>query len=208
MSRSRHTQYIVANAFREPIVAMFGRMPKCCARLLLRTFRWSDSFVGYGIRYLCVRRLAKRCGKKVLIFPGCMLFWLENCEIGENVTIHDFCYVDGVGGVVIGDNVRIAHNCSIISGQHRYDVPGKTIFESGYVMGLIEIGSDVWLATGAVVTPGVKIGQGAVIGANSVVTKDVQSYSVTAGIPARFLKHRFGNTSGTSGESMEATGDG
>lgn len=72
-----------------------------------------------------------------------MLHRLENYEIGENVTIHDFCYIDGIAGVKIGDNTRIAHNCSIISGQHKYNIPGETIFGSGYIKSHISIGSDV-----------------------------------------------------------------
>ena len=90
-----------------------------------------------------IKQLAKSYGDKVLIFPGCTLHWLENYEIGENVTIHDFCYIDGIAGVKIGDNTRIAHNCSIISGQHKYDIPGETIFGSGYIKSHISIGSDV-----------------------------------------------------------------
>jgi acetyltransferase-like isoleucine patch superfamily enzyme len=154
-------------------------------------FRWSDGFVGYGIRYLCVNRLARSCGKKVLIFPGCILHWLENCRIGENVTIHDFCYIDAIGGITIGDDVRIAHNCSVITGQHKYDVPDKTIIDSGYTTAAVSIGNDVWVGTGAVILQGVTINDGAVIGANAVVTRDVPAYTVAAGNPAAVIKNRF-----------------
>jgi acetyltransferase-like isoleucine patch superfamily enzyme len=156
------------------------------------------------MRYLCVKRLAKSCGRKVLIFPGCSLFWLENCEIGENVTIHDFCYIDAVGGVKIGDNTRIAHNCSIISGQHKYDIPGKTIIDSGGTKDAVSIGCDVWLSTGAVITQGLSVGDGAVVGANSVVTKDVAPDSLVGGVPAKFIKGRFDTINDEAGKTEKA----
>lgn len=157
--------------------------------------------MGYGMRYLCVNRLSKCCGRKVLIFPGCSFFWLENCEIGENVTIHDFCCIDAIGGVKIGDNTRIAHNCSIISGQHKYEIPDKAIVDSGYTKASISIGCDVWLSTGVVITQGLSIGDGAVVGANSVVTKDVAPYSVVGGVPAKFIKDRFDTKSDEAAKS-------
>lgn len=201
MTRSRKSQFEIIYKMRRLAVALFGIVPKYLARVLLRTFRWSESFVGYGMRYLCVNRLAKCCGKKVVIFPGCVLHWLENCEIGENVSIHDFCYIDAIGGVKIGDNTRIAHNCSIITGQHRYDVPEQTVVDSGYTKAKIVIGSDVWLGTGVVVLQGVTIGGGAVVGANSVVTKDVAPYSLVGGVPAKFIKSRFDTKSDEAAKS-------
>ena len=194
MTRSRTLEYKIVKVFRIPAVSFFKIIPKSFVRVILRMFRWSESAFGFGIRYLCVQRLSKACGKKVIIFPGCMLHWLENCSIGENVSIHDFCYIDAVGGIKIGNDTRIAHNCSIISGMHNYDVPNKTIVESGGTTAPVEIGEDVWLATGVVILQGVTVGKGSVVGANSVVTKDVKSYSVVGGIPAEFIKPRFEKT--------------
>ena len=55
----------------------------------------------------------------------------------------------------------------------------------------VTIGNDVWIGHGAVIMPGISIGNGAVIGANAVVTKNVEAYAVHAGVPAKFLKWRF-----------------
>ncbi len=204
MTRSRKLQVTLANYVRKPIYAAFSIIPKYYVHVLLRTFRWSETFIGYGIRYLCVKRLAKSCGEKVLIFPGCILHWLENCDIGENVTFHDFCYIDALGGVRIGDNTRIAHNCSIISAQHGFDVPGKLLVDSGYTCAKITIKSDVWLATGVVVMQGISIGEGAIVGANSVVTKDVEPYTIVAGVPTKFIKNRFETTPDNSCANNQA----
>jgi len=191
MSRSRKLEYKLFGALQIPLVFMFTLLPSFFVRRLLRCFRWSESAFAYGIRYLCVQKLSKKAGKKVLVFPACILHWLENCEFGENVSIHDFCYIDAIGGIKIGNNIRIAHNCSLISGRHEYDVLGKTIFESGYSTAPISIGDDVWLGTGVVVLQGVTIGQGCVIAANSVVNQDVEPYSVVGGVPAKFIRKRF-----------------
>lgn len=191
MTRSRKIEYKLANILRCPVNILIRLIPNFCFRRLLRFFRWSEGFCGYGVRYICVKKLAKKCGNKVLIFPGCMLHWLENCKFGENVTIHDFFYLDALAGVSIGDNTRIAHNCSVISAQHNFNIPGKLIIDSGYTKSPIKIGSDVWIGTGVVILPGVTIGDGAVIGANSVVTKEVEPYTLVAGAPAKFIKHRF-----------------
>jgi len=71
------------------------------------------------------------------------------------------------------------------------DMPGRAIINSGYTTAGISIGLDVWLGTGVVVLQGVKVGDGVVVGANSVVTKDVEPYTVVAGMPAMFVKKRF-----------------
>lgn len=55
----------------------------------------------------------------------------------------------------------------------------------------VEIGCDVWIGDGAIIMPGVKIGHGAVVGANAVVTKDVPPYAIVAGVPAKILRYRF-----------------
>ena len=191
MSRSRRKSYERAEMLRGPIEACFRWLPSGLVRWLMRWFRWSDGMIGMGVRHMVVRRLSKSCGQRVLIFPGCQLHWLERCEIGENVTIHDFCYLDACGGITIGNDVRMAHNCSLITGQHNYDVPGKTIIESGYTPAPIVVGDDVWFGTGVVVLPGVTIGSGAILGANSVVRKDVPENAIVAGSPARVIKYRF-----------------
>jgi acetyltransferase-like isoleucine patch superfamily enzyme len=207
MSRSRKAEVQFADAIRTPVEALFKILPGGLLRAMLRWWRWSGGFVGFGVRYMCVRKLAKSCGRKVLIFPGCLLHWLEKTEFGENVSLHDFCYIDAVGGVKIGDNARIAHNCSLISGQHRYDQPGRTIFDSDYTMAPIVLEDDVWLGAGVVILQGVTVGRGSVIAANAVVTKDVEPYSIMGGVPAKLLKKRPGFDEGIEAGDPSAQAD-
>jgi acetyltransferase-like isoleucine patch superfamily enzyme len=97
----------------------------------------------------------------------------------------------------IGDNVMFGPEVTILGGNHRIDVPGIPMIEVDDSMKSDEndrgvvIGNDVWVGTRAIILHGVHIGDGAVVGAGSVVTKDVPPYAVVAGNPARVLKQRF-----------------
>lgn len=94
--------------------------------------------------------------------------------------------------VVIGNYVLIAPECAILGGDHNFSIPGKPIFFSGRpeVQKTI-IEDDVWVGYRSIINSGVTIGRGSIIAAGSVVTKDVEPYSIVGGIPARKLKMRF-----------------
>jgi acetyltransferase-like isoleucine patch superfamily enzyme len=118
-------------------------------------------------------------------------FWFpEGVSIGRNVTINEWVFIDGAGGVEIGDHCRIAHGCSFISEDHVFDDPDRPIWEQGRKVAPVVLEEDVWLGCGVRVTRGVRIGKGSVIGAGSVVTRDIPPYSVAAGVPARVIKSR------------------
>lgn len=110
-------------------------------------------------------------------------------EIGNNsgIGVNAHFY----GKVIIGDNVMIAPDCVIYVRNHessRLDIPmckqGST--EERPVV----IGNDVWIGGRVIILPGVKIGDGAIVGAGSVVTRDVSEYDIVAGNPARVIKNR------------------
>lgn len=111
-------------------------------------------------------------------------------EIGENCSINTSCILDGHGGIKIGNDVRIANHTSIIAAQHNYNNPDLEIRKQGITAKGITIEDDVWIGSGARILDGIHIGKGAVIGAGSVVTKNVPSNHVVAGVPAKHLKVR------------------
>jgi len=88
-------------------------------------------------------------------------------------------------GIDIGDNTNIGGNVQIYTLEHD---PESTFFET--VGGRVTIGSRVYIATNSIVLPGVRVGEGAVIAAGAVVTKDVPPYCVYGGVPARFISER------------------
>jgi galactoside O-acetyltransferase len=94
------------------------------------------------------------------------------------------------GSITIGDNVLIGPNVIIRSASHRFDDPDELIRNQGHISGPITIGSDVWLAANVVVLPNVTIGDGAVVAAGAVVTRDVVPRAIVAGVPARQIGTR------------------
>ena len=94
-------------------------------------------------------------------------------------------YIQGGNGVFIGENCLIAPGVKIISADHDVSSP-----ERGWVQEKpIQIGSDCWIGTNAVILPGVTIGNKVIIGAGSIVTKDVPSDTIAAGNPAKVIQH-------------------
>jgi len=101
-----------------------------------------------------------------------------HCSIGQKVKIGRF--------------TMLANNISIIGSDHLYGDPTKPIIFSGRpLLNPTIIGDDVWIGAFSLIMSGVNIGNGAIIGAGSVVTKDIPPYSVYAGVPAKFIKMRF-----------------
>lgn len=111
-------------------------------------------------------------------------------KIGNNCSINPFCVLYGHGGLVIGDNVRIATHCVFIPANHNFGDLDKTITEQGLSKLGIKIGSNVWIGANVTVLDGCEIGDGAVVGAGAVVTGNVAANSVVAGVPARLLRYR------------------
>ena len=110
--------------------------------------------------------------------------------VGNDVYIGRNTNIAVYAPVVIGAWTMIAPYCHINSCNHamgRRDIPMR---RQGLITAPIIIGEDVWIGTHVVVLAGVKIGQGAVVGAGSIVTKDVPAYEIWAGAPARYIKTR------------------
>lgn len=143
-------------------------------------------------RALILKIFARRI-ETMRIKDGVTIWFPEGVEIGRNVSINEWCFLDGYGGLEIGDWARIAHGCSIISEDHDFSDPDRPIYMQDKIKGRVTIGKDVWLGAGVRVMKGVTIGDGSVIGAGSVVTKNIPEYSVAVGNPARVIRSRRGD---------------
>lgn len=109
--------------------------------------------------------------------------------IGKGCTIGYHTYIFASYRVVIGDNSLIAPFCYIVDANHGIRA-GELIRNQKLTALPISIGSDVWLGTNTKIMPGVSIGDGAVIGAGSVVTKDIPESACVAGVPAKLISYR------------------
>ena len=160
----------------EEIINLIRRL-KILIRIKILSSRGSkisigvDSKIGKGC-YLTAR------GGSITIGNGfrCNMEVILNADIG--------------GNLVIGNNCLIGPRVLIRTANHVYENSNILIREQGHSFSDIKIGNDVWIGANAIILPGVSIGDGAVIGAGSIVTRDVSEYTVAAGNPAKFLKAR------------------
>lgn len=134
----------------------------------------------------------KYCGSNVQISDTCTFNHCEGIEIGDNVSIQRDCTFSGHGGIEIGTGTIISHCVDIFSGEHNYDSDDlqSLPFDERFVNAPVKIGKYVWIGCHSIILPGVVIGDGAVIGAGSVVTKDVPPLAIAAGNPAHIIKYR------------------
>jgi galactoside O-acetyltransferase len=114
-------------------------------------------------------------------------------EIGENVSIMDNAQINANRSkVILGNNILIAPNVVIQGVNHNIENININFIDSGDQIGknYIYIEDNVWIGANSVILPGVNIGKGSVIGAGSVVTKDVEPFSVMGGVPAKLIRKR------------------
>lgn len=109
--------------------------------------------------------------------------------MGDNCYIGRWSIILAHQSVIIGNDCLIAPGCHITDVNHGID-HGELIRKQPLESKPIRIGDDVWVGAGSSVLPGVTIGQGAVIGARSVVTHDVPEGAIVVGVPARILRYR------------------
>ena len=103
-------------------------------------------------------------------------------SIGRNVVVMPGCLMMSAGGITIDDGAMIAANVQLISNNH--DLYERQVITCRP----IRIGKNAWIGAGATILPGVTVGDNAVVGAASVVTKDVEADTIVAGNPARFIR--------------------
>jgi acetyltransferase-like isoleucine patch superfamily enzyme len=125
------------------------------------------------------------CGKEVVLYPGVVLVGPTQIRIGAHTHIGDRCYLRGGGGIEIGEWCQIANNTIIVTENHNID--GGRYF-GNVTKAKVVIGDNVWIGSNAIILPGVHIGENSVVAAGAVVTKDVPSNTVVAGVPARIKK--------------------
>ena len=140
----------------------------------------------HTIRFFFIKQLLKKIGEQTNFLMGLEIRKGENITIGDNCVINKNVLLDGRGGKLkIGNNVDIAQETNIWTLEH--DVHDDYHKDQGADV-IIE--DYVWISSRVTILPGVKIARGAVVAANSVVTKDVEAMTIVGGIPAKKIGAR------------------
>ena len=113
----------------------------------------------------------------------------SRCRFGNNCNFNGMTVL-GRGRVTFGDNFHSGENCRIITSNHNYDCGRAIPYDETNIEKEVVFGDNVWLGDSVIVVGNVTVGEGAIIGAGSVVSKDIPPLAVVGGNPARVLKYR------------------
>lgn len=149
-------------------------------------------------RYPCFNFLKKsllclmgaKIGKRVIIYPGVWITPGRNLIIEDDVDISKDVIINSSGGVFIGQRTLIGYRTQILSTNHSIPPIGIPFPISGNEHKKIFINKDSWIGANCIITAGITIGEGAVVAAGSVVTKDVPPNAIVGGVPARLIRYR------------------
>jgi len=137
-------------------------------------------------RQIAIRGLLGKAGDNCVVEQPLFCTYGYNTTVGDNFFLNVNCKLMDSGKITIGNNVFIAPNVCLITEEHAMDVEQR-------LAGLeythpVNIGDNVWICAGAIVLPGVTIGANSVIGAGSVVTKDIPPDSLAVGNPCKVIR--------------------
>ena len=150
------------------------------------------------VRELLAELTGTEIAESVTLFPPLTADFGRNLRLGERVFINSGCRFQDQGGITVGDDCLIGHDVVMATLNHDMDPSRRADLHPAPIV----VGNRVWIGAKATVLPGVTIGEDAVVGAGSVVTKDVPAGTVVVGSPARVV--REGPRSGDEGCSRAA----
>lgn len=137
------------------------------------------------IRKWFYQMLGAKIGKRSTICRRADILFPKGLNLADGVSIGWFVDLDASGGIYIDHDTNISSHTTFITGSHDIDDPKfKASFKP------IHIGHHCWIGTGATVLQDVTIGDGAIVAAGAVVTKDIPPYEVWGGVPAKFIRKR------------------
>jgi acetyltransferase-like isoleucine patch superfamily enzyme len=150
-----------------------------------------------------LKQSLKHCGERVHFLPALSHLLSGSLEIGDDSTIGTYVHMWCLGGIAIGSRVMIGSHTAITSITHDYAEEDMRFAPT--IRKPVVVEDDVWIGTHSIILPGVTIGKGSVVGANSVVTKDVKPYSIVYGSPAKIYKYREQQLPHQTGKDSDST---
>ncbi len=136
------------------------------------------------LRSLMSELIGKPLDEAFGLFPPFYTDCGQNITIGRHTFINMGCSFQDWGGITVGDDCLIGHNCTICTVNHSKEAARR----GDMTCSPVRIGNRVWVGANVTILPGVSIGDGAIIAAGAVVTRDVEAGTVVGGVPAKFIK--------------------
>lgn len=145
----------------------------------------------WALRCALLRIFGANIGRKVHIHPSVRITIPWNLSVGDESAIGDRAIIYALGRITIGERATISQGAHLCAGSHDYRDPAMPLLKTP-----INVGNGAWVCADAFIGPQVTIGNGAIVGARAVVTKDVGEYQIVAGNPAKVISNRDGAING------------
>lgn len=136
------------------------------------------------VRQMLSRLFGRQMDETLRVFPPFYTDFGKNITIGKNVFINACCHFQDQGGITLGDGCLIGHNVVFATFNHGFAPADRASLYPAPIV----LGKNVWVGSNSTLLQGIRIGDNAVIGAGSVVTKDVPANTIVGGVPARILR--------------------
>lgn len=147
--------------------------------------------VGQALRRCYIPKRIGSCGKNLIMAHNVKISSPEKLFLGDYVGVGVGAYFTAGGGIYIGNYVGIGPDVKIWSSNHIYKDPHTPWRYQGSELKPVHIGNDVWIAAGSIIKPGISIGDGAIIGAGTVLSKSIPPYAIVSGNPGRVVGWRL-----------------
>lgn len=157
-------------------------------RFIMVATNWLPDFTSIlKLRGFLLRPAFRKCGKNFQVASGTTINFSNMVEVGDNVFIANNCWIHGIGGIEIQNEVMLGPFTVLVTTNH-------TRFGNSWRFGKgktspIVLKRGIWTGAHVVITAGVTMGEGSAVAAGAVVTKDVLSDCIVGGIPAKIIKH-------------------
>ena len=160
--------------------------------LIQAVLRYFPFKLGIWFRNFLYPGFFKSYGKNVRIFDAVVIKFPNEIELGNHVTINQFCYIVGKGGLRIGNDVMIGAGSKITTTSHDFNDTNQPMSRQGISCIPILLEDDIWLGFNVVIVGGAIIRKGSILAAGSVVTgKEYPAYSILGGVPASIIRNRI-----------------
>jgi len=139
----------------------------------------------FGWRRFVLRCFGAKIGANVNTYPSTRIYFPWKLTVGDWTALGEEAFIYNLGPVTLGEKVTVSHRAQLCAGTHDYTLPDLPLIKTTII-----IKDQAWICADAFVGPGVTVGEGAIVGARCVVTKNVEPWAIMIGNPARLTKKR------------------